>query len=164
MLPHFKPRRCARGFASIDKDSTLMQTVSLFNDSTGPYYLAVRDFFINIGTQSAVYTDLVAGAHGTLFGRGAPIVPGEPTPPGALYTELVAAAPTPDYEVGTGVTNLVPWVHNFPYTILQPGWSLRFTANTANAQGLELSIFWQYCRAEEIDGSFADLALKLAGG
>jgi hypothetical protein len=166
MLPRFKPRMCARGSITAASDTDLYAVAMLYNNSTGRDLLVVRDVQPNSGGAPGTATpfDLLIGYKqgnsGTIGGIITPLVPGDTTPPGQLYTDIVAFdAFNSDYALGGQLESVGAWVHDFPFAILQPGWSLQILVAVPDT-AFQAAFFWQYCTPPEIDGTQEDFLLE----
>jgi hypothetical protein len=144
----FRPRQAMRGVIGITP-STNYGTVSLFNNSTAAQLLVVRDFFVITGTAGIVDIILYQGSLGSAGGQMQPVVSGDAVTAGQLYSLDDASILTADYAVNTAY-NQPRWGHEFPFQILQPGWSLVFQFATKTVL-IDLSIMWEAILAEELD-------------
>jgi len=145
----FRPNQAARGFASVS--ATNKATVSLFNNSKGRNFLVVRDVRPWIADASL---DLAVsynnGQVGTSAGTAQPLVPSMPAPAGQVFAIDTATAYNEDYSLISAAWLPGIWPHDFPFAVLEPGWSL-VIQSTNNGLTLLCSFVWEAIEADQLD-------------
>ena len=155
IYPPFKPRHCMRG-AGEGGGSAEQAIVALLNNSSGAYYLVVRDFQVSQtdgDSVSTYYTQtLPLTAHSyTNPNPAAPLVPGEAVWPGQVWIGSTSAFPAADYTPLSTGQKFNFWVHDWPFAVLLPGWYLVFQDEDNAGKFVTVSFIWQSFRAEELD-------------
>lgn len=148
---YVNPRRCARGQFDWTSAVNFAATGLFNNDSTK--LLRVLDFDLQSTNAFATYvtkTRLTSKAQGTVV----PVVTDEPTPPGLIDTQDIAAVPTVDYFPGLLVSvgfQGSAWMgHNYPFAVIKPGWT--FVAISENSSGTpNVSFFWDWVWPDELE-------------
>ena len=150
------------GAGTVTGDGTNAPSIRLFNNSKGPFYLCVLD--IVPGLDWSYYTVQFCFERidsGTLVAQTSSMVAGEAVPPGLIYADLRASYPPPVYYPVLNNWNNT-WVHDFCFAVLPPGWSCTWFDTTIDTNARNLGLVWEFCEAQDLDGSLAELALKLA--
>ena len=146
---HFRPRQAVRGMKA-QGVPTNRATISLFNDSTGPYVLVLRDFSVNGTANDNIATSYQPGQIGTSQGLTQSLLP-----TGAKQNGLIASIDTAtvyagDYTLNLSSLGTFEWFHDWPYAIVEPGWSLVFQATVA-AHAVTVSALWEAIAIDELD-------------
>jgi hypothetical protein len=153
---HQNPDRRTRGFhprqAMVSHVApsapTNKATFCLFNDSTGPHILAVRNILSTATVYGIGY--LFQGSVGAITGRSVPIVVGGAKLAGVmLYNDQTTVAGVGNY-VFPPAAGVPLWNQPYPLAYLQPGWSFIYQLNTAAAVCLA-GFFWEALLPEELD-------------
>lgn len=158
MHPHFRARRCARGTIEVSSDSNTYPVAYLFNNSTGPELLVVRDMQPWSGTPTTTGTDIgtyyLHGTTGSQGGTITPLVPSQAILAGQLWGDKIADPFTPaDYLFGGFEVTASGWIHDFPFAVLEPGWSLALFVDNKNSD-VQIAFYWQVCHPAELDGIY----------
>lgn len=147
---HVRPSRCAYG-ANVTTDATgNTQFISLFNEISSAYVLAVHDFALKPITGSATAFGFVVdqGQLGADPVQGMPVVSNRQPMAGQVSQGEVTTLPTIQLWPPSPTTQV--WPHDFPFIVLTPGWSL-----TAYALSTDIlfgfSFWWQVLTPEELD-------------
>lgn len=158
MHPKMKLRHCARGL--IQAASPTNGTVFyLFNNSTGRDFIVVWDFeFATAAVVTWTLNGVFQGHNGTASGTISTVVTGETALPGVMYFDDNATPPPQDFVNGLLTNFTLLWAHDYPFAVLQPGWSFFIGAPQAKATVVFGSFFWQRVGAEDIDRWYEDFA------
>ena len=146
---HFRPRQAARGMKA-QAAPTNRATISLFNNSSGPYVLVVRDFSVNGTANDNIVTSYQPGQIGTSQGLVQPLVPGEAIINGLIASIDTATVYAGDYTINLSSLGTYEWYHDWPYAVIQPGFSLVFQA-TVIAHAVTVSALWESIHIEQLD-------------
>lgn len=147
---HKRPLNMARGYGN-PPNPTNTAYVALHNNSPGSHLLAIHDFVFIAPGETDAETDIgaVHGLKGTLVTSGfEPFVTGQPMPFGEIYYGDVSSN-VPTYEIRSHDATPLWWTHDWPFAILQPGWSMVWYADSS-AQSIAVSITWEQITAEEL--------------
>lgn len=144
----FRPRQAARGVITLT-GPTNNATLSLYNNSSGVHVLVVRAFMVSSTVAHLVLVARQQGAQGASGGTIVPGVTGDGARAGLLYSLDTATAITPDYLVPSQF-NWPAFGLEFPFEVLQPGWSLTFQDTTA-AETMRLAVIWEAVQADQLD-------------
>jgi hypothetical protein len=151
---YFRPRQAMVGFGRV-ATSTNQATVTLYNNSTGSQCLAVRDWTINGSSGNLSRLSLQPGLIGTPFTTQSPIIPDSATLAGIITFIDTTTLFTGIYEPEM-ISGGVQWLHNFPFCVLPPNWSLVVQA-FSTGQGILASFVWEAIEPDELDFAFQDL-------
>jgi hypothetical protein len=146
---HFRPREAALAL-KVQGTPTNNATIGLFNNSTGPRVLVVRDFTLNGTAADVVSMSYAAGAVGTSQGLVRSMLPSQAAPSGLLASIDTATAYPGDYQLALSSLGIFIWQHDFPFAVVEPNWSLVFQCNTA-AHALTCSVVWEAISIDELD-------------
>ncbi len=150
----FRPRQAARFWNPHENVASAYTTLYLYNNSTGPHVLVVRDIYPFSSNDNVCYFAYERGFSGSVTGTIVSLYPGEALPPGQLYYEDRASAISPDYQFPLTITGnpnpQLNWNHNFPFAVIPPGWSL-VLQNGGTADGLGVAGFYEYVTIDQID-------------
>jgi len=149
MWPRINLYHCMRGYAE-NFGGSGAHGVGLFNDSPQNHYLVLRD--VRSGSTSGtsmVVRSAQPQAPVTPLGTVVTVVTGEALGPGVLYSVNDTAFPVPaDYPLGRGSGIQAGWVHEFPFAVLQPGWSLE--ALMVAGVATWIGFWWEYVTPAEM--------------
>lgn len=148
----FRPRQASRAFKASGVPVNLA-TLSLFNNTTAPQYLVVRDIEIagTVGDSAALsYQRLQIG---TAQGKVQPLVPSMPAPPGLLASIDTATVYAGDFTAYLGPQGNYIWWHDYPVAVIEPNWSLVLQCSAAT-HALNVSLVWEAIAPEELDFTF----------
>lgn len=126
--------------------------VSLFNDSNGPYLLAVHDAFL-VGSNAAAVQGFVVGSSklGSSPVQGISLLTGEGAIPGQVLSGFVAALPTVGlFNWCQGVSG---WLHEWPFAVLRPGWALTMYPQAVNT-AINAGFIWEYLTPDELENLY----------
>ena len=144
----FRPRQAARGEIGIS--AVNYATAQLYNDSSGPSILVVRDLRVidesGNSRQQLYYSQTKLSINN---GTKTPLMPGEAAPAGLLGTQDLPALATFDFMFADG-TDVGSWIHDFPLAIIPPGWALNAQIGTL-AHLLYISVVWEVVSIDELD-------------
>jgi hypothetical protein len=146
---HFRPREAARALKA-QGTPTNKATISLFNNSTGPRVLVVRDFTLNGTAADVIATSYQQQQIGTSQGFVASLLPSQPPPSGLLASIDTATAYAGDYQLALSSLGIFVWQHDFPYAVIEPNFSLVFQCTTT-AHALTASLVWEAISIDELD-------------
>jgi hypothetical protein len=145
----FRPRQAMRGFKATGVPTNLA-TIGLYNNSTGPLVLVVRDVQLS-GTANDVvalsYQPLqLGGTTGKVQAFDSSGAPQSGLVNG-IDTATVYAA---DYQFALGSFGNFQWTHDFPLALLIGGVSLVLQCTTA-AHALNAAVLWESIAIDELD-------------
>jgi hypothetical protein len=146
---HFRPREALRGSKGVAAP-TNHATISIFNDSTGPRILVLRDILVTGTANDLVATSYQPGQIGTSQGLVAPYLPSSGTLGGKIAGIDTATAYAADYTIALSSLGAYEWYHDFPYAVVEPGFSLVFQAITV-AHATTVSAVWESISIDELD-------------
>lgn len=127
--------------------------VSLLNDSTGAWLIALYDVqFVQAASAqfNAYFTD---GPQGSLARRGSSLYRGIGAGAGSIYTGATTGIPAAWTQIWlSGNVNELgaTWHHDYPFCVLRPTSSITFTNNATNAT-INMGLVWQWVRPEEFE-------------
>ena len=150
----FRPRQAARGAVNFTSGVGAYNDVGLQNNSTAAKILVVREFFIlsaavGSGAGGWFMTQRSIGQNGSsyvenYFRQGA-------TLPGIMVSNSDVTQQFPNvYQNQLGLGQNLTWVHDFPFAIIEPGWSLVWQSAAQNV-GATLSMIWEVVDPDELD-------------
>lgn len=148
----FRPRQALRGMKASGVPTNLA-TVGLFNNSTGPAILVIRDLTLNGTASDTIAVTNVLGQVGSSQGLVHAMTPSQPGTPGLLASIDTATAYPGDYLAALSSTGSFVWNHDIPFGVLEPGWSLVFQDTTA-AHAMSVSLIWEAINTDEFDWSW----------
>lgn len=148
----FRPRQALRGMKSTGTPTNLA-TVGLFNNSTGPSLLVVRDLTINGAASDTVQVSNAVGAVGSSQGLVHAMVPSQPGSPGLVASIDTATVFPGDYMAALSTIGSFVWNHDIPFAVVEPGWSLVFQQVTA-AHAMSIALIWEAIATDELDWSW----------
>lgn len=147
----FRPRQAFRGgIPSTTAGAGKFATFSLYNSSTGPIVLIVRDWQFVGGSASMVFgynQGRLAGTAGTQNR----LVPGDAAGAGLVdYQAANAALTTTDYHLPIVPTAANQWMHDLPFAVVPPGWAFFLQCSTA-ATAITGALLWEEIAIDELD-------------
>ena len=145
----FRPRQAARGL-KVTGTPVNRATVSIFNSSTGPQYLIVRDIRIAGTASDSIQASFQNGQIGTSQGLVAPMVSGDAAPMGLIASIDTATAFAGDNSLDLGTQGTFTWYHDYPFAVIQPGVSLVLQDPTV-AHGITVSAIWEAILSDQLD-------------
>lgn len=148
----FRPRQALRGM-KVTGTPTNLATVGLFNNSSGPQLLVVRDLTINGPASDTVNISNVVGQIGSSQGLVHAMVPSQPGNPGLIASIDTATVYPGDYAAALSTIGSFVWNHDLPFAVVEPGFSLVFQDGTA-AHGITISLIWEAIATDELDWSW----------
>lgn len=149
----FRVRQAARG--SINISPTNHGTLGIFNNASVDRVIVVRDWVLSAATgmfPPPVGFTYYQGMPGAVGGTVNSIDPTAGAIAGQLWSLDTTLTYNLDYCVwgaGNGAQSN-PWVHEYPFALLPPGWSL-LAQNPDNGSATALSVIWEAVKAEDID-------------
>src|SRR5262245_13231666 len=146
---HFRPRQASRASKSTGVP-TNRATVSLYNNSTGSFVLAVRDFSVAGTAADNVALSYQPGQVGSSQGLVASLLPTDAVQPGLLASIDTLTVYAADYTVPLNTTGEWEWFHEFPFAMITPGFSLVFQCSVA-AHAIVVSAVWEAIEIDQLD-------------
>jgi hypothetical protein len=122
--------------------------VSLFNDGSAQYLLAIIDIGNDPAASSPAGYVISQGQIGSNPRQGLPVVTGRTTVQGVVTQGNAATLPSINlFPFNTGSSGA--WPHEFPLIVLSPGWALTQYGNTVN-QPATVSFWWEIAFAVDV--------------
>ena len=146
---HFRPRQASRGMKASGVPTNLA-TISLFNDSTGPYVLVLRDFTLYGTASDNVQVSYARGQIGSSQGLVSALLPSEAIQNGRIASIDTATVYPGDYAIPLSTLGAYEWYHDFPFAVIQPNYSLVFQGTTA-AHAVTVACVWESILVDELD-------------
>ncbi|SRR6266446_2939105 len=143
----FRPRQAARGYGAPTQASPNTQSVSLYNNARVTHALVVRAI-ATASSAIAMVTESRQGVLGTLAMGAVAIFAGEAALPGQVFTNSGEGQLSPDFLVPNNGDQ--SWNHDFPFSILPPGWSLRVQPSGGSGD-IQVSFLWEALTIDELD-------------
>lgn len=150
MITHhfaFDPRRAYRGSGT--SGGAASRFVGLANKSTAAQLLLVFDFNIAGGTAGIVGIYDNPSIIGSAGQVGLPMMQGEASGAGQVYTGTDPATPAFSYLVGIPVNQSMMWWRDMPFSVILPNQMLNISTN-AIAAAINVSFLWMQIRPEEL--------------
>lgn len=145
----FRPRQAMRG-RSTTGTPTNRATVALYNNSTGRSTLAVRDITISGPASDTINIQFVQTQIAITAGQQAALVANEAIVPGLLAWVDTATVYSGDYVAALTAQGAFWWQHDYPFAVVQPGFSLVFQDTTA-AHAIQVSLIWEAIEIDQLD-------------
>lgn len=145
----FRPRQAMRG-RSTTGTPTNRGTVALYNNSTGRSTLAVRDVTISGTASDTISIQFIQGQIASTAGQQAALVANEAITPGLMAWVDTATVYSGDYIAALTAQGAFWWQHDFPFGVVQPGYSLVFQDTTA-AHAISVSLIWEAIEIDQLD-------------
>ena len=146
---HFRPRQAARASKSLGVP-TNHATVALYNNSSGPYLLVVRDFQISGTANDTIAVSYQPGAIGASPGLVQTLIPTDQLPAGQILSVDTATVYPGDYILSLAGYSTFEWFHDFPFGVLTPGFSVVFQAVTI-AHAMTVAVVWEAIEIDQLD-------------
>jgi hypothetical protein len=146
---HFRPRQASRGMKASGVPVNFA-TLSLYNNSSAPAVLVVRDFSINGTANDVIALSYAQGQIGTSQGKVSALLPSEAVQAGLIASIDTATAYPGDYAISLSSLGTFEWYHDYPFAVVQIGWSLVVQGTTA-AHAVTCSILWESISIDELD-------------
>lgn len=145
----FRPRQAMRG-RSTTGTPTNRATVGLYNNTTGRSTLVVRDVTISGTASDTISIQYAQTQIATTAGQQAALVANEAITPGLMAWVDTATVYSGDYIAALTAQGAFWWQHDFPFGVVQPGYSLVFQDTTA-AHALSVSLIWEAIEIDQLD-------------
>ena len=145
----FRPRQAMRG-RSTTGTPVNRATVALYNNTTGRSTLAVRDVTISGTASDTISIQYAQTQIATTAGQQAALVANEAITPGLMAWVDTATVYSGDYIAALTAQGAFWWQHDFPFGVVQPGYSLVFQDTTA-AHALSVSLIWEAIEIDQLD-------------
>lgn len=145
----FRPRQAMRG-RSTTGTPTNRATVGLYNNSTGRSTLAVRDITISGPASDTINIQYAQTQIATTAGQQSALVANEAIVPGLLAWVDTATVYSGDYAAALTAQGVFWWQHDYPFAVVQPGYSLVFQDSTA-AHAIAVSLIWEAIEIDQLD-------------
>lgn len=155
MYPHINLRRCARGLSTSITAGTTGQC-ALYNDSASAQMLKVWRAQSSLHSANQFYQSFIlrgrlSGA-GTILGNGiiAPVITGDPQPPGQIDTRDATTIVAADFALVTTNSEALTVPSIFPMWVLTPGYSLVMESDTSTTGVFQGLFFYEWCFPEDL--------------
>lgn len=145
----FRPRQAMRG-RSTTGTPVNHATVGLYNNSTGRSTLVVRDVTISGPASDTIAIQYAQGQIATTVGQQAMLVANEATEPGLMAWIDSATVYSGDYIAALTAQGAFWWQHDYPFAVVQPGYSLVFQDATV-AHALTVALIWEAIEIDQLD-------------
>lgn len=145
----FRPRQAVRGFKNTGTPTNLA-TVSIYNDSTGPFVLMLRDLAVSGNANDLVALSFFRGQVGSSQGLTSPVVAGDAKQNGLIASIDTVTVYPADYTLPLTGQGVYYWFHEFPLAGVLPGFSIVLQEGTA-AHGIAISAVWEAIAIDELD-------------
>lgn len=148
--PDWYAAKSAWGSGQVNTGSPNQISVSLYNNATDGSYLWVYGMRADLDDDAQLFALPMQGVLGSPFTNGFPLVAGNPTPFGQIFTDVTA---TPSDEINVpftwqgGEPGPAPMDFNQPFCALPPTWSLMVYTGIAPA-ALLVCFFWTVLPAQ----------------
>jgi hemolysin activation/secretion protein len=146
---NFRPREAVRALKA-QAVPTNRATISIYNNSTGPRVIVLRDFTVSGTANDMIATSYANGQVGSSQGLVAPLVAGDQLPIGLIASIDTTTVYAGDYQIPLGQPGFFEWYHDFPYGVVIPNMSLVFQCTTA-AHAMTVAAVWEYVSIDELD-------------
>ena len=146
---HFRPRQAVRAMKTL-ATPTNHATFSIFNDSTAPYVIALRDFTVFGTAGDLIASSFTAGQVGSSAGLMAPLMSNEAQQNGRIASIDSATVYPGDYAMALSAQGIWYWTHDFPFAVIGPGWSL-ILQNGTIAHTTTVSAVWESIQIDQLD-------------
>lgn len=146
---HFRPREAVRASKAVAAP-TNHATISIFNNSTGPRILVVRDLFVQGSANDLVAMSYQTGQVGSSQGLVQPYLPSSQTLAGLIAGIDTLTVYAADYTIALSSLGTYEWYHDFPWAVIEPGFSLVVQAVTV-AHATTVSAVWEAVSIDELD-------------
>lgn len=127
-------------------------THALYNNTNANDVLIVRS--VNYGGNSNAASLLCSTSttiFGTSLGTVVPMLPDRAPGPGLHYYQDHNGAVTPDFIISA--TAVGSWMHDFPISVLPPGWNFTIQLGTSGA-ALGIGFLWEFVQPDELEQWF----------
>ena len=145
----FRPRQASRGGKAVGT-ATNYATVSLYNNSTGPYVLVVRHWMMNGAANANIAASYQQGQIGSSQGLVTPMIPSEATQAGLIASIDTATQYPGDTGIALAAAGEAEWYHEFPFAFIPPKWSQVWQTTTIG-QALTVVAVWEAILIDELD-------------
>lgn len=145
----FRPRQAMRG-RSTTGTPTNRATIGLYNNSTGRSTLAVRDITISGPASDTINIQYAQGQIASTAGQQSALVANEAIVPGLLAWVDSTTVYSGDYIAALTAQGVFWWQHDYPFAVVQPGYSLVFQDSTA-AHAIAVSLIWEAIEIDQLD-------------
>ena len=145
----FRPRQAVTGSFSTPTP-TNWATIWLYNDSTAGQVMVIRNVTINPNLNAGLQYFERKGKSGILQAGGLHNYIQETAKLAGVFYYSDEATQFTDDILGASIASPVTWNHEFPFRILQPGWSLVAQALSSGAN-CGLIATWESIEADELD-------------
>jgi hypothetical protein len=110
----------------------------------------LRDFSVNGTANDNIVTSYQQGQIGSSAGLQQPLMPTGAKANGLLASIDTATVYPGDYTLNLSSLGTFEWFHDWPYAVIEPGWSLVFQATVA-AHAVTVSALWESIFIDELD-------------
>lgn len=145
----FRPRQAMRG-RSTTGTPTNRATVGLYNNSTGRSTLCVRDVTISGPASDTINIQYAQGQIASTAGQQSALVVNEAITPGLMAWVDSTTVFSGDYVAALTAQGAFWWQHDYPFAVVQPGYSLVFQDGTA-AHAITVSLIWEAIEIDQLD-------------
>lgn len=145
----FRPRQASRGSAHTGVPVNLA-TIGLFNNSTGRSVLVVRDISASGTAGDTIYASYARGQVGTNAGLSSSMVANEAVQPGSVNWIDTATVYPGDYTLSLTAQGAFWWQHDYPFAVVEPGYTLVFQ-DSAAAHAIAVALIWEAIEIDQLD-------------
>jgi hypothetical protein len=149
---NFRPRQAMRGRA-VTGTPTNLATVCLYNNSSGPFVLAIRDITISGPATDTINLSYQKGQVASTAGLQTSLVSNEAIQNGQMFSVDTATVYPADYSAALTAQGAFWWQHDFPFGVVIPQYSLVFQDSTA-AHAFTVSLIWEAIQVDQLDYFF----------
>ncbi len=140
-------RNCAFGGLNSPALAANFSIVGLYNDTSAPYNLVIRDFNASLVTANAIGWYITSGAIGANVTRGVTAFSGEKAIAGQLQVSQIAALPTAIARITIPGNNFYNWLHDWPVAVIDPGSTFVVACLVVNVT-VNASFWWEQFYAQ----------------
>lgn len=145
----FRPREAMRGFKASGVPTNLA-TIGLYNNSSGPSVLVIRDVQLSGTANDVVALSYQPLQIGGTSGKVQPVDSSGAPQSGLINGVDTATVYAGDYQFALGSFGNFQWTHDYPLALLIGGVSLVLQCTTA-AHALNVSVLWEALSIDELD-------------
>jgi hypothetical protein len=147
----FRPRQAYRGgVPATTAGLGLFATISVYNSSTGPTVLVIRDWSVAATAAITLNTGYNQGRLNGTPGGVTPLFPGDRAGAGLVDYQAAGAVLSADYRMANAVLTSMGWLHNFPFAIVPPGWAFFIQQQSANKL-ISGGFLWEEVSIDELE-------------
>jgi hypothetical protein len=145
----FRPRQAMRGFKASGVPTNLA-TIGLYNNSTGPLVLVIRDITLSGTANDSIALSYQPIQLGGTLGKVQAMDSSGAVQAGLINGVDTATVYAGDYSFSLGAFANFSWLHDWPIAVLIGGVSAVFQCSTA-AHAIGVSLTWEAIPVDELD-------------